>query len=231
MGQLADILVKVGGYNMADALNAEQGPRADELAREFGLTGGAGTPGAPGGGAEDYTNQLFELLTGQTRKTLEGFDEPSARLASEEQWGGYYDELLKDYLGQVTTGEERSIADLASGLKLVKERRDEFRGDIDRQSPLTQERIGGQAADRGLYFSGGREETQRRQLEGEERQKGSYDREYESKVQQAELEQKRYLEDVERQKKERERTLAREREQAVTGGIETRREEKFLGYS
>lgn len=212
---------------MADALNAEQGPRAGELAREFGLTGGGGAPGAPGG-AGDYS-QLFELLTGETGKALE-FDEPAARGVAEEKLGVEYDELLKDYLTEITTGKERSVADLASGLKLVKERRDEYREDIARQSPLTQERIGGQAADRGLYFSGGREEQQKLQLGKEERQKGTYDREYEYKVQQAELEQKRYLENVEREKKQRERELARQREGAITGHIVTQREEQQRGW-
>jgi hypothetical protein len=44
MGALADALVSKGGYNPIDAANAEKGPRASELAREFlGVSSGSST--------------------------------------------------------------------------------------------------------------------------------------------------------------------------------------------
>lgn len=42
MGILADTLVKNGGYNPTDAANAENGPRAAELAKEFNVGGVGG---------------------------------------------------------------------------------------------------------------------------------------------------------------------------------------------
>jgi len=46
-----------------------------------------------------------------------------------------------------------------------------------------------------------------------------------------ELQSKRYYEDIEKQRKKRERELARAREAQITGGVETRREEKYYGWS
>lgn len=191
------------------------------------MTGGGG--GAQPGG-DDYTSNLIQTLTGQVVPQALEFDVEAARAAAEQEWGSYYDEILEDYLAEAALFQGRSEADIASTLGILGERRGEFMGDIERQSPIIQEQIGGRKADVGLYFSGGREQEQRQQLEKEERTKGSYEREYEYETQQKQLQQQRYVEDLERKKKERERDLARQREQAITGGVETRREEKYLGY-
>lgn len=63
MGALADILVSRGGYNMTDALNAEKGPRAAELAKEFGAsTGSSGSSGGGGGGMNMGNFDLSSLM-------------------------------------------------------------------------------------------------------------------------------------------------------------------------
>lgn len=183
-----------------------------------------------GGGGDDYVSNLIQTLTEQVIPPALEFDAEAARRAAEEEWGPYYEEILQDYLIDVALGKERSIEDLASGLGLLKERRESYLGDIERESPRIQEAIGGRAADRGLYFGGEREEKQRQQLEKEKVARGDYEREYEYKTEQAGLSQERYLVDLERKKKERERDLARQREQAITGQVETQREEKFYGY-
>lgn len=207
------------------------------IVADFNATGGAGKEGGGGGGGgtqtstDDYINQLIATLTKDVVPKALEFDTEAARKAAEQEWSPYYEEILQDYLTGVATGKARSGEDLSKTLGLLGQRRGEYMGDIARESPLAQEAIGGRAADRGLYFSGGREEEQRLQLEKEQRAKETYDREYQYEVGQKELQQKRYLEDVERERKERERALAREREQAITGQVESQREEKYYGWS
>jgi len=205
-----------------------------EAENDFAATGGVGKGSATGGapsGEGDYMSNLINTLTQQAVPQALEFDTESARAAAEQEWSPYYDEILQDYLTEAGLFQERSEADIASELGVLGGRREEFMGDIARQSPIIQEQIGGRAADRGMFFSGGREQEQRQQLEKEERSKGSYEREYEYETQQKALQQQRYVEDLERKRKERERDLARDREQAITGGVETRREEKYLGWS
>lgn len=60
MGALADALVQRGGYNQADALNAEKGPRASELAREFGANSSTGS-NTGGSNLTNYFNQQNQL--------------------------------------------------------------------------------------------------------------------------------------------------------------------------
>jgi hypothetical protein len=187
-----------------------------------------------GGGAApstgDYTSDLIGTLTGQVVPQALEFDTEAARAAAEQEWSPYYDEILQDYLTEADLFRGRSEADIASTLGLLGGRREEFMGDIARESPIIQEQIGGRFADRGLYFGGEREETQRRQLEKEERTRGSYEREYEYETQQKQLQQQRYVEDLERKRRQRERDLARQREAAITGQVETRRAEVYGGY-
>ena len=202
-----------------------------EANNDFLATGGAGKGGGGGGASGgDYSSGLIDTITQQVVPQALEFDVDAARRAAEQEWNPYYDELLADYLAEVTTGQTRSEADIASTLDLLGGRREDYLGDIARESPIMQEAIGGQFADRGLYESGQRQEAQQRRLEEEERQKQNYEREYQYKTGQAQLEQQRYLEDSERERKQRERDLAREREQSVTGQVETLRSEKYAGY-
>jgi len=227
----------------------------------FMETGGAGKGSLTGGSGD-----LVDTLTGQVGEALE-FDQPAARASAEQEFSPYFDEQLQDYLTEIGIGQERSGEDLStllerSGiqtgraeqdlsdvLSLLEGRETEFLGDIERQSPLKQEQIGGQFADRGLYQSGQRQEAQRQQLESEDRSRQTFGREQDYKTGQAELqtgrttediarqdeqrqlEHDRYLADVERDRKTRERDFAREKEEAITGQVQTLREEQLYGYS
>lgn len=135
--------------------------------------GGSGAGGAVTYGSEDdYFSGLIQNITEQLVPQALEFDEAAARRAAEQEWNPYYDEILQDYLD-----------------------------DLNRISPVRQENIGGNFADRGLYFSGQRQEAQQRQLDEEQ---------------------------IARQRRERE--LARQREAAITGQVQTLREEKYAGY-
>ncbi len=225
MGVYIDNLV-AQGYGGYIGWNDDAAAKADF---EAGHGGSKWTGGGGGAGGDDYTSGLIGDITGQISQGLE-FDKDAARRAAEQEWDAYFDEILQDYQIENTLGRERSIADLASSQGLAGARRTEFLGDIDRESPIRQEQIGGQFADRGLFFSGGRQQTQQRQLDKETRSKATFEREFDYNRQQADLKQERYLTDLDREKRQRERDLARDREQAITGQVQTLREEKFLGY-
>ena len=200
---------------------------------DFKATGGSGKGGPSGGGTSgggSSAEESIKLLTEQYRELQESFDPEAARRVAEEEWGPEYEQILQDYLVEVSLGKERSIEDLAAGLGLLGGRRESYLGDIERESPRRQEAIGGRAADRNLYFSGEREEEQRRQLEKEKVARGDYDREYEYKTEQAELSQERYVADVERERKTRERELAQDREKAITGQVAEQEKELLRGY-
>ena len=205
-----------------------------EADADFAATGGSGKGGPTSGGTPSgggtSTQDAENLLIEELRKLQESFDPEAARRAAEEEWNPFFDELLQDYLTESNIGQERSVEDLASGLGLLGERRETYLGDIERESPRIQEQIGGRFADRGLYFGGEREEKQRIQLEKEKVARGDYEREYEYKTSQAELQQERYTADVERDRKQRERDLAKQRESAITGQVDLQEEELTRGY-
>jgi hypothetical protein len=136
------------------------------------LGGAPGGGGTTSGGGGDYMSSLINTLTSQLVPQALEFDQEAARAAAEQEWNPYYDEILNDYLS-----------------------------DLARISPIRQENIGGNFADRGLYQSGQRQEAQQFQLDTEQ---------------------------IEKQR--RERDLAREREAAITGQVEQQREEKYYGY-
>jgi len=159
------------------------------------------------GGGQTGGN-LVGTVTDQVKKALE-FDANAARSAAQQEWNPYFDEVLQDYLTSYNTGKTRSTEDLALQM-----------ADLNRQAPLVQEQIGGQSADAGLYFSGQRQEQQRLAQENFQRQQ--------DRAQQV---QARYTQDLETQKLQRERDLARQREQAVTGQVEKRRAEVYSGYA
>lgn len=77
MNPLAQALVQRGGYNQTDAINASQGPRAAELAREFGVSEGGGQ--ALGGqtqaisqsnGAVGQANNMLQNTYGMVQQGL-----------------------------------------------------------------------------------------------------------------------------------------------------------------
>jgi hypothetical protein len=164
MGLLADTLVQRGGYNMQDALNAERGPRAAELAREFGVgSGGGGNPLQDVNKAiEDAFKRLQSDLVnryGQYKASNPFvYDEVFAAKTKEasEQIDPYYSEKLSDYMLGVTRKITRSKDDAKSLL-------DELSADVDSYTDtnklkLTEaiSRAGQGRADAGMYFSGDR---------------------------------------------------------------------------
>lgn len=121
MGALADTLVSKGGYNITDALNAEKGPRAAELTREFmggGTSGSVGSSGGSGGSLEDYFAKQQALQTQANAPAIQSLQAgiPTSQASTQAQIGqrqaeiaplkSRYDQLLADIKGQGQTALE-----------------------------------------------------------------------------------------------------------------------------
>lgn len=115
---LARVLVERGGYNWTDARNAATGPRAQELAREFGIL-----PKAP---EEIAQKTVDELINGALGKQIEeykkragefdaknpfAFDEALAKQSAGELFDPYYKQLLDDYVQGVERQRSKGIND------------------------------------------------------------------------------------------------------------------------
>ena len=115
MGILADTLVSRGGYNRIDAENAERGPRASELSREF--LGGSSSGGGGGGGGNvlDTAKQLLgfqqqanqpaiQSLQQQVGEVGQSFAGQRQRLESGIQpLKDRYNQILDEMKGRVST--------------------------------------------------------------------------------------------------------------------------------
>lgn len=108
--QLASALAS-RGYNQTDARNAAYGPRADELAKEYGVNTGAD----PGSSVNQMLQDSFQKLINEANQRYGDyrqanpfvFDEVLSQKTTEakEQIDPYYNETLGDYL----TGVQRKI--------------------------------------------------------------------------------------------------------------------------
>ena len=76
---------------------------------------GLGSTSGGGSSAEDS----IKLITGQLQELLESFDSEAAMRVAEEKLGPEPEQILQDYLTEVTPGKERRIEDLATGLGLL----------------------------------------------------------------------------------------------------------------
>lgn len=153
--QLAQTLVSRGGYNQTDAMNAAQGPRAAELAQEFGV--GQQQPstqvsyGAPGGGLStgNYGNDVIK-----NAQALQQFNVQANQPAIQQ---------LQNYIPQVQQGFETQKNYLQSQVQPLQQRYqnliDTLKGqqtqDINRTT-VAQSNILGQ---RGILPSSGLGET------------------------------------------------------------------------
>ena len=126
MGALADALINKGGYNPTDALNAESGPRAAELTREFLGGGSSGSSGVSSGGSsgsggslEDYFASQQQLQTQANAPAIQSLQAgiPQSQATTQAQVGQLqaeiapltdrYKQLLSDIKGQDQTQVEQ----------------------------------------------------------------------------------------------------------------------------
>lgn len=167
--QLASAL-QSKGYNPVDATNAARGPRADELAREYGVVANLASTGNPlqdvNKAIEDSFNKLNqEVITryGQYKANNPfQIDEILAQKAGEakEQVDPYYNETLSNYLLGVTRKIGRSKEDAQDLLTELSAQTESYekgsRFKLNEALNRAQEGF----ADAGLFSSGGRYSTE-----------------------------------------------------------------------
>ena len=195
------------------------------LWEQFGHSGeaSAGYGGEGGGGGEDrspeqfadqYAKSMEEMWGKETswiERTIEqnpfAFDEELAKKSATQEYEPYYSELLDDYLADVGVKRE-TLEDEQRLLQALRTTPTGVAGETTR----SYERAVAQAeegfAGRGMFFSG----IKKRALGGAEVER-------EAGIRETATETLRQQRDVERQQQE-----------AVAGGVETRREEQLKGY-
>jgi len=136
MGNLANVLVQRGGYGMQDALNAENGPRAAQLAQEFGVSLG-GAAGVPAPFNFDYAGEATKAYG---------------------ELGSYYDRILKESKGDMNLALARLKEDYETGTRIRKEDLGQNQAEAQaldteaqRRDILEKQGVVGNALDRGLY--------------------------------------------------------------------------------
>jgi len=152
MGQLADILQSKGGYNETDALNAEKGPRAAELAREFGVS--LETSNLSGDIDEALYNGVLETINGLYDK-LNATGVPSLTDAelenflnkAIEQITPYYDKKKSELEAGVKEDKIRSMEDILVNVRDVAQTTQELLAKYDVEQAETEEDLVNKLAD------------------------------------------------------------------------------------
>lgn len=163
MGVLANALVQ-RGYNMTDALNAENGPRAAELAKEYGVGGGTTSGGNPQLDVNKAIQDSFQRLQTEMVSKYNSYkssnpfnlDEILAQKTQEahEQIDPYYNETLNNYLTGVTRKMDRSQADSKDLLTQLSADTDSYTGSMALKLNEALNKSAQGYADAGLFNSG-----------------------------------------------------------------------------
>ncbi|MFA5036128.1 MAG: hypothetical protein WC479_03035 [Candidatus Izemoplasmatales bacterium] len=148
MGALADILVSKGGYNKTDALNAEKGPRAAELAREFGVTmadlNGSGDPTYDAILSEliridDEINKNAPYLTDQEKEI---FLSKAVELVTP-----YYDKKKAEIEAGIKEGKTQDMENLLLNIRDIEENTKNLLAEFDITTAQTNEELANKLAD------------------------------------------------------------------------------------
>ena len=199
---------------------------------------GIGTPAGGGGGADDILqnaiNSILKLIPQPLKPYEEAnpffFDEALAKEASIAEYAPYYGELLSDYIADVEMTKGRSQEDLDRTLAQLLGGKEYYMGverrALDKSLRQTNEGYAG----KGLFFSGVRERD-RKELETEYGARtGEYLRGYKYGVSGAKLATTRLGETAEIGQKRYTRDIERAKEEAIAGGVLTRKGETREEY-
>ena len=91
----------------------------NSILADYNATGGAGKEGSGGGtassgGTQNESSAVIDAITKLWGENIAGFDKEGARASAEQEWNPYYDQLLGDYLNEVSIGRGREREDLAT---------------------------------------------------------------------------------------------------------------------
>lgn len=230
MGALAQALI-ARGYNQTDAENAEKGPRAAELAREYGVDDNGSTD--PMQIASQYADSLIKaqqeqlkretsFLEGYTKSNPFVFDEALAKKSATAEYAPYYSELLDDYvkgidLQRETTRGEAKLLTTLQGLDTGARTRA-----YEQAVARAEEGFAGQ----GLFFSGIKQKAVGDEtINYQEGQQGSTARYENSKANVG-----RQLQGYDIAQQQKTRDIGREQDYSIEGGILQRQKEAQSQY-
>lgn len=237
MGALANALM-AHGYNETDARNAENGPRAAELSREYlGNSGGGG-----GGGATDANSilsQAISAITGLVPKSVKPydevnpffFDEQLARAASTAEYEPYYKEMLTDYTTKVEQTKTRSEQDFQRTLEQLNAGKEYYMGTQRRLLDKALTNVNEGYAGRGLFFSGAKTKDIGELNTEYQAETKNYMTNFDYSKTGAQLAKERALQDVNLEQKNYTRDVEREKKAAIESGVLTRRGEAMDEYN
>lgn len=151
MGALADILVSKGGYNKTDALNAEKGPRAAELAKEFGVSLG-------GDSNLSATDQLTQSVSNTINSLWDQWNQAGAPSLTDaemtnflnkaiEQVTPYYDKKKVEIEKGIKEGKIQSMEDILLNIRDVEENTKQLLANYDISQAQTTEELANKLAD------------------------------------------------------------------------------------
>ena len=235
MGALAQALI-AKGYNPTDAANAENGPRAAELAKEYGV-GAPTDTSSSGGGVDSILNTAIDSVTG-TLKTIPSndqanpfsFDTALATQASTAEYSPYYQQLLTDYTSGVERTKARSAEDLQSTLTQLAAGKEYYTGTERRLLDRTLDQTNKGYAGQGLFFSGANEKDKQQILTEYGAQTGEYNRQYGYNVGQANLANTRTNEDITTASSQYSRDVNQAKTTAIQQGVLQRQSEAIQQY-
>lgn len=232
MGVLADALVSKG-YNRTDAENAERGPRAAELAREYLGTSGGGGGGGGAPSPQDYAQAIIDAQKQQIQKETSFldqytktnpfvFDEELARKSATAEYEPYYSELLQDYLSTVNL-KRQNIQDETTLLNTMRNLDSNKR---TREYTMAVDSAEKGYAGKGMFFSGIK--SRGTGLLGVEYNAGQQGATAQYNTQSANLGRQTTALNLDESMKKRD--VGREQQEQIEGGILTRKKEAMANY-
>lgn len=183
---------------------------------------------------DEYINAIVATLPAPPPKYTEvnpfWFDEKAAEELATAEYSPYYKELVDDYMSDVNTQTERLQGDNTKILSELNSQRDYFIQDqgvkLDRAIRGVKEGY----ASTGLYFSGENQRTQKETQADYQSGINDYMSQHKYKVAGQQEETNRGLQDLTTQANRYQRDIGREKETAITGQVQTLKDEALDEY-
>ncbi len=241
MGALANTLIQ-HGYNPTDAASAENGPRAAELAKEYGVSlgGNSGSYSANTGNSsvDSIINNSISSLSGLFPKNQTpyaqanpfSFDEALATQASTAEYSPYYNDLLTQYTQQVETNKSRSNEDLTNTLAQLAAGKEYYQGTqrtlLDRSIDQTNKGYAGN----GLFFSGAKEKDIQNLKTDYNSNLQGYNLGQNNQIQGAQTQNQRTQQDQTTGLDQYTKNINEQKKFAIAGGVQQRQSEALNQY-
>lgn len=183
---------------------------------------------------DEYIQAIQDTLPAPPTKYLEAnpfyFDEQNARDVSTAEFAPYYDELLKDYLGDIKLTSEKNRGDATRILMDLDKQKEIFFKNNGEEFTKTIRGIKEGYSQKGLYFSGDNVRTQDEETKSNTNKLESYLSTYGSKKGQTNAEDAYSQTQLSTSATNKARDIGRDKTAAIYGGINTQKDEAIDEY-